>query len=113
VDADANALAELLSVEPPPTAIFASTDYRALHLMDACRQRGLAVPSQISICGYDDISEAADVNPSLTSVHHPCRELGRIAVDRLYDLIHKKSAPSDVVVRPHLVERESCAPPAL
>jgi LacI family transcriptional regulator len=112
VDGEANALGELLSVESPPTAIFASSDYRALHLMDACRQRNLLVPEQISICGYDDISEAADVYPSLTSVHHPCRDLGRIAVDRLYDLIHKKAKPSDVVVRPHLVVRESCAPPA-
>jgi LacI family transcriptional regulator len=111
-DYDANALSELLSVESPPTAIFASSDYRALHLMDACRQRRLMVPEQISICGYDDISESADVYPSLTSVHHPCRDLGRIAVDRLYDLIHKKAKPSDVVVRPHLVVRESCAPPA-
>jgi len=109
---DAHALAAVMNLPEAPTALFAASDFRALHLLNACRKLGLKVPRQISICGYDDIGEAAAVEPGLTTVHHPRHELGRIAVERLYDLIHDEAVPSDFVVRPHLVVRESCAPPA-
>ena len=108
---DAAALNLMLAAAPKPTAIFAASDYRALHLLDACRRIGLQVPDDVSICGYDDIGEAAVVLPGLTTVHHPRRELARAAVDHLYEMIHTKRSPSDIVIQPCLVVRESCAPP--
>ena len=108
---DEAALVSLMAESERPTALFAISDYRALHLLNACRRLGLDVPGQISICGYDDIWDASAVEPGLTTVHHPRYELGQLAVERLCAMIHDKESPSDHVVRPHLVVRESCAPP--
>ncbi len=109
---DGQALDTLLALPDPPTAIFASSDYRALHLMSHCRHIGLSVPGDLSLCGYDNISEAADVSPALTTVHHPRLEQGQEAVALLLDLLSDgKSENLDRRIRPHVVDRESCAPP--
>ena len=111
---DWQALESLLALPDPPTAIFAASDYRALHLMAYCRQNSISVPQQLSICGYDDIREVAGVEPAVTTVHHPRQELGKIAVALLTDLLlqeKNKDTFVDRVIQPYLVLRESCAPP--
>jgi DNA-binding LacI/PurR family transcriptional regulator len=108
---DEQALDALLALPDPPTAVFASSDYRALHLMTHCRRLGVSVPRDLSLCGYDNISEAADVSPALTTVHHPRLEQGAEAVALLLDLLSDgKSKNEDRRIRPRVVDRESCAP---
>jgi DNA-binding LacI/PurR family transcriptional regulator/DNA-binding transcriptional regulator YhcF (GntR family) len=109
---DTDALDALLALPQAPTAIFACSDYRALHLLAACRERGISVPQQLSICGYDDIGEAADVLPAVTTIRHPRAELGRAAVEVLIRFIQEGEQPElDQVVEPQLIVRDSCAPP--
>jgi DNA-binding LacI/PurR family transcriptional regulator len=107
---DEAALDGLLALLYPPTAVFAASDYRALHLLAHARRRGFAVPGALSLCGYDDIGEAADIAPALTTVRHPRYELGEIAVNLLRDLL-SGGAATERVVRPEVIVRESCASP--
>jgi DNA-binding LacI/PurR family transcriptional regulator len=111
---DEQALESLLALPEPPTAIFAASDYRALHLMNHCRRLGISIPNDLSLCGYDNIGEAADVVPALTTVHHPRLEQGKEAVSLLLDLMNTgKSDILDRRIKAHVVERESCAPPQI
>ena len=57
-----------LSLDDPPTAIFAANDLAAFGVMDGILQRGLHVPEDISLIGFDDIWEAGHVHPGLTTV---------------------------------------------
>ncbi|HVK02754.1 MAG TPA: GntR family transcriptional regulator [Armatimonadaceae bacterium] len=113
---DAAALDALLALPQPPTAIFAGSDYRALHLLSACRERGISVPGQLSLCGYDGIDAVANVTPALTTVHHPRYELGTASVGLLVDIVtgmrpRNDGDALDVTVPPQLVVRDSCAAP--
>ena len=74
----ANAL-ELLQGEDRPTAIFAGSDLQALGVLDAARQLGILVPSQLSIVGYDDLQVAQWSSPALTTVHQPLIEMAEEA----------------------------------
>lgn len=72
---------ELLELDPPPTAIFAVSDVQALGVLRAARERGIRVPEQLSVIGFDDIETAGFVG--LTTVRQPLRESGRLAAVRL------------------------------
>lgn len=102
------ALDTLLALPSPPTALFVQSDYRALLLMAYARSLGLSLPGALSICGYDNISEAATVDPPLTSVHHPRYEQGIEAVHLLTCLLDGETPPTlDVTITPHVVQRAS------
>lgn len=70
----------LLGLEHPPTAMFATADLSAMGAIDAARSRGLAVPGDLSVVGFDDIPQAAQSFPPLTTVRQPLEECGRAAV---------------------------------
>jgi LacI family transcriptional regulator len=72
--------AELLALPDPPTAVFAANDEIALGVMEAARIRGLRVPEELSVVGFDDTQLAALSSPPLTTVHQPLREMGAVAV---------------------------------
>lgn len=103
----------LLDVSPRPTAIFACNDDMAAGVLLAARQRGLAVPEQLSIVGFDDQPLAARLWPPLTTVHWPMKAMGRSAALKLIgDMIGE----NDEVEEPSmflstLVKRGSVAPP--
>ena len=103
----------LLDVTPRPTAIFACNDDMAAGVLLAARQRGLSVPEQLSIIGFDDQPLAARVWPPLTTVHWPMEAMGRSAALKLIaDMIDEDSdveEPSMFVST--LVKRGSVAPP--
>ncbi len=104
----------LLSLPQRPTAIFATNDLLALGAMDAVLDRGLRVPDDISIVGFDDIDLASQVRPSLTSVALPRRELAVKAVELLIRQIEhadQKMLPQNLVLTPRIVARQSTAPP--
>ena len=79
------ALAEFLSQPNPPTAIFCSTDLIAISVIGIITARGLNVPEDISVIGFDGIDVSKLVQPSLTTISQPSRRLGRAAVQLLLD----------------------------
>jgi LacI family transcriptional regulator len=101
----------LQSVDPPPTAIFASNDLSALGAMDAAREYGLRLPDDLSILGFDDIPQASFVYPKLTTVRQPLEQMGRVAVRMLLEQIEDQShRPQRVALATQLIIRDSCGP---
>ncbi len=84
------AACRLLDLPEPPTAIFASNDNMAVGVLRATRERGLAVPEDLSVVGFDDAEIAQSVTPALTTVRQPLGELGRTAVSVLMRLIDRQ-----------------------
>ena len=80
--------------------------------MAYARQKGIAIPERLSVCGYDDIGESALAEPPLTTVHHPSLEIAKEAARLLIHLIHKETPSDEVIVPARLVVRASAAPPA-
>ena len=78
---------ELLDLADPPTAIFAGSDQQALGVYEVARQRGLRVPQDLSVVGFDDLPAARWVSPPLTTVRQPLADMGRVAAEMLGDLI--------------------------
>src|SRR5436190_1079222 len=78
---------KLLDLPEPPTAIFAGSDQQAFGLYEAARQRGLRVPQDLSVVGFDDLPVSRWVPPPLTTVRQPLDEMGRAAAQMLGDLI--------------------------
>jgi LacI family transcriptional regulator len=95
-----------MNLRKPPTAIFASNDVMAMAAMDAVRERGMHIPEEISIIGFDDIPQSSMIRPSLTTVRQPLEQMGRLATQILFDLInnsnqkhHRIELPSELVIR--------------
>ncbi|HEX3678766.1 MAG TPA: substrate-binding domain-containing protein, partial [Galbitalea sp.] len=70
---------ELLSLANPPTAIFAGSDLQALGVYEAARARGLTIPGDLSVVGYDDLQMAEWLGPPLTTVRQPLTEMAEQA----------------------------------
>ena len=105
--------AELLALPEPPTAIFAGSDQQAFGLYEAARQRGLRIPQELSVVGFDDLPISRWVSPPLTTVRQPLAEMGRAAALMLGDLIEGLTLRSSrVELSTELIIRESTAPPA-
>ena len=108
------ALGKLLSRAPGFTAVFAHSDLLALGAIRELRSRDLSVPEDMSVVGYDDIPVASFVDPPLTTVRQPMREVGALAAKLLLDRISGDAA-APVGGRIHLptmvVERGSVGPP--
>ncbi len=84
---------KLLALPEPPTAIFASNDVMAFGVMEAVRDRGLRIPEDVSIVGFDNIPQAEHVSPQLTTIEQPLAEMGREATHRLLALIDNPDLP--------------------
>ncbi|MFN8529373.1 MAG: LacI family DNA-binding transcriptional regulator [Anaerolineae bacterium] len=98
-------------VDPPPTAIFASNDISAFGAMDAVRERGLSIPDDISIIGFDDVPQASLVYPKLTTVRQPLEQMGQVAAEMLMARIKDRSRPPKrITLATQLILRDSCAP---
>jgi len=103
---------ELLDLADPPSAVFAGSDQQAFGLYEAARQRGLRVPQDLSIVGFDDLPVARWVSPPLTTVRQPLAEMGRAAAQMLDDLIDGLPLRTNrVELSTELIVRESTAPP--
>ena len=82
-DAAVAGATELLALPEPPTAIFAANDEQALGVYAAVQRRGLRVPDDLSVVGFDDVPMSEWVLPPLTTVRQPIRELGELATKAL------------------------------
>ncbi len=103
--------AALLELAEPPTAVFAGNDLQALGVYEAARARGVAVPEQLSVVGYDDLKAAAWVVPALTTVRVPLKEMAEQATQLLVRLRDEPDFPvSHIDLATSLVLRRSTAP---
>ena len=103
-----HAAAQLLNRTDRPTAIMCANDLMALGAMANAVLSGLDVPRDVSLVGFDDIDFASHPRLSLTTVHYPRADSGRVAADMLFDRIERKGQPyQNVRLRPHLVVRNS------
>ncbi|MGJ5895694.1 LacI family DNA-binding transcriptional regulator [Streptomyces niveiscabiei] len=103
----------LLDLPDPPTALFATSDRMALGAVEALRQRGLRVPQDMSVVGFDDLPEVRWSAPPLTTVRQPLADMGKLAVRTALRLAHDEHPDSPrVELGTELVVRSSTAPPA-
>ncbi|WP_130618888.1 LacI family DNA-binding transcriptional regulator [Dyella amyloliquefaciens] len=79
----------MLALASPPTAIFAANDDMAAGVIWAANEAGLLVPRDLSVCGFDDTPMSRQIWPSLTTIHQPCRDMGRIAANQLLRAIRE------------------------
>jgi DNA-binding LacI/PurR family transcriptional regulator len=93
------------------TAVVAANDLMALGALQACRERSIRIPEELSLVGYDDITMATVAWPPLTTVHFPRFQAGRIAVALLLEAIAGQ-APRGELLPPRLVVRGSTGPAA-
>ena len=102
----------LLSRSDRPTAIFAGSDMQAMGVLRAARRVGLDVPRDLSLVGYDNLPLSAWIEPALTTVNQPLRDMSGTAARMLLDLTHGiKPAITRIDLVTELVVRESTAPP--
>ncbi|MFI7612357.1 LacI family DNA-binding transcriptional regulator [Nonomuraea terrae] len=103
--------AAVLDLPRPPTAIFAGSDEMAVGIMEAARARGLRIPEDLSIVGFDDTQIAQVTSPPLTTVRQPLREMGGVALRTALRLAAGEKVDSHhVELATELVVRGSTAP---
>jgi LacI family transcriptional regulator len=105
----------LLNLAHPPTAIFACNDDMAAAAITVAHRRGLDVPGQISICGFDDTDFAESIWPELTTIHQPVADMARRAITVLVENVRAVRAGIEPVATSQLVpyrliSRESSGP---
>jgi len=109
IDGGARAMDQLLSLEEPPTAIFAFSDEIAIGAMRSLRRAGLRIPADVSVVGIDD-HPMADLS-DLTTVRQPVHLLGETAGQVVVDILGGKAVQLVTTLPTHLVVRASTAPP--
>jgi DNA-binding LacI/PurR family transcriptional regulator len=101
---------ELLSLDEPPTAIFAASDTQALGVLEAAGDEGFAVPDDLSVVGFDDLEVTPYVG--LTTVHQALEESGRRGIERLVGALRDADGePLHEQLELRLVTRRTTAPP--
>jgi LacI family transcriptional regulator len=102
-DGGARAAIELIERDPEITVIFALNDLMAVGALAALRERGIAIPDQIAVVGFDDIPLAADLTPALTTVRVPMIEMGAramtLALEPSDSELRVEHLPTEVIVR--------------
>ena len=106
----AAATERLLESRTPPTAIVYSNDHMAIAGLGVARRRGLSVPGDLSVTGFDDTEIGRYVSPSLTSVATDAREWGRVAARALLAAIAGGPPAHVRLAEPSLTVRESTGP---
>jgi LacI family transcriptional regulator len=102
----------LLAIDPMPTAIFAANDIMAAGILNVAALRGLAVPRDLTVVGFDGSVLAKMIVPALTTVHRPMGEMAQMATRCLFDIIADR--PTDRLMQvdlPLLIAQSSAAPP--
>jgi DNA-binding LacI/PurR family transcriptional regulator len=96
-----------------PTAILCANDLMAMGVIQLCRERGVKIPEQLSVVGFDDVPSSALLAPPLTTVRQQSREMGRRAAALLLSCLDgEPGGDAGALLATELVMRESVAPPA-
>jgi LacI family transcriptional regulator len=102
---------ELLDLAGRPTAVFAGNDQQALGVYEAARERGLRIPEDLSVVGFDDLALSRWLPPPLTTVRQSLTEMGGVAAQMLGDLMTgRQPAATRVELATELIVRESTGP---
>jgi LacI family transcriptional regulator len=112
VSAGEQCVEAILQQEPRPTAIFCANDLLALGLMRGLLRRGIRIPDEIALIGYDDVEFAGALSPALSSIRQPKYELGRSAAELLLEEIGAAAGHQhrQIVYQPELIVRASTLP---
>jgi LacI family transcriptional regulator len=110
------AMTALLAVPDPPTAVFVANDRMAIEALEFCVARGIRVPEELAVIGFDNVWVGRLSGVALTTVDSKAREVGRTAAEVLARRIRARHAetpppvtpPERVVLRPELIVRRSC-----
>ncbi len=103
--------AEILDLDPAPTAVFASNDEMAAGVLQALHVAGQTPPDSLSVIGFDDFETATRVWPRLTTVRTPAREIGTLAAERLLEFDDESIEAGKNETIPRLIERDSTRRP--
>ncbi len=106
-----SAMRQLLAQEFPPTAVICGNDVLAMGALLECQSRGLSVPDEISITGFDDLPLTAHLQPALTTLHVPAGEMGRRAAEYLLARLGDVPMPGSSELEVGLLVRGTTAPP--
>ena len=106
-----DAARELLTRSERPTAVFAANDLSAIRVIEIARELGLRVPEDLSVVGFDNVPEAANAVPALTTVAQPLHQMGAEAVRLLLGLLGGGTSEEHLLLPATLVVRASTAPP--
>nr|AGU10367.1 Periplasmic binding protein-like domain [uncultured organism]AGU10560.1 Periplasmic binding protein-like domain [uncultured organism] len=110
-----DAAEQLLEQDDPPTAIFSSNDDMAAATVAVAHRRGLDVPGDLTVCGFDDTTLSTAIWPELTTIHQPIADMARAAVELLVGTIRRQKGgegmPQHQVLDYILIRRQSDAPP--
>lgn len=90
-----------------PTAVFARTDHLAMGFIAAVTEQGVRVPHDVSVIGYDGIEAGQLMNPSLTTMVYPARQIGARAMDALHDIIEGNPGPTALLIAPSVHRGET------
>jgi len=105
------ALQELFELPSPPTAIFAQNDRMAIGVLRAAREKGIAVPDELSIMGVDDMPLSSYFDPPLTTMRQDPLSIGREAARLLIDTLEKRQVSSKhLLLQARLIQRQSTGP---
>ena len=101
----------LLALTSPPTAIIAMNNLLVLGALNAVREKGLQIPRNISIIGWDDFDAASHFRMPLTVVDQPASAMGTMAAEHLLQLVSGETSdqPLEILLRCSLIIRESCS----
>jgi DNA-binding LacI/PurR family transcriptional regulator len=110
-DTAMQAVDQLLALDEPPTALFCYNDITAVGALLAARRHGCKVPDDLSVMGFDDLPLASYLNPTLTTIRQPMRDMGRQATSILFRLLDGAAVENSARVRGELIFRESTSAP--
>jgi LacI family transcriptional regulator, lactose operon repressor len=97
----AKAVVELMDADPEMDAIFVANDQMAMGAMQIIQERGLQIPGDIAVIGYDNIAESAFSSPPLTTIAQDLELMGAKTIELLVDVINAQRAGKDLsVIRP-------------
>lgn len=102
------AMNQLLDLDSPPDGVFVANNRMTIGALRACRERGVAIPEQLSLVGFDDLPWADLTTPSITTMRQPTYELGSAAARLLLERIGGEQGPGrEMVFQPELAARQS------
>jgi len=105
------AMSQLLELVTRPSAVFCANDLSALGALGLARERGLRVPDDLSIVGFDDIDEAVQASPPLTTVRQSPRGVGQVIAETLVERLLGRTQSVSIGLPGELIIRQSSGPP--